>query len=518
MASEFISGEKLMKREDWESLDLLKRIRDGRLKAIHPISDKKIVDVNTLPKACEFIEISVAESLYGVTEEGKRTREAQKKESEQSYNLDLHKFGVDKNFDELLAEERENFTALSEDAVLDYVISIYDSFIEYVNDITVDEKSTQHVLSQEMHDEFPVGEFNGVITNDEDMLFDCDDPERYAELEREIEERKRSTARIHSLSEYVAAGGIDRDKTPMRDGPVIARGMKDPFLQAKCALKAWYQANDAKKFRTIAEDMLDNPKNVIRIVPEGCVAVDFENLPAGFPPIEAWLFPQQDTPKPDTGETAAPEPEACVSVDGTETGGVEQEAGETEKESIAVCTFRIENEVCHITYAGHEYVFGKLNGHVYISELLHRPGETIPVCALYSIVNPPPEIVPVDKDSEGLSTQIVFQEVLDKEGIRTISEEISNKKYEMSSCVDLERRAELEDEIDKLEKYLSGSTHNKGSKTFSDQTEKARINVSRAIDRAIDKISKENEELAKYLKKTIRYGAECIYRPDEAHN
>jgi hypothetical protein len=250
--------------------------------------------------------------LYGVTEEGKRTREAQKKDSEQSYNLDLYKFGVDKNFDELLAEERENFTALSEDAVLDYVISMYDSFIEYVNDITVDEKSTQHVLSQEMHDEFHVGEFNGVITNDEDMLFDCDDPERYAELEREIEEKKRSTARIHSLSEYVAAGGIDRDKTPMRDGPVIARGMEDPFLQAKCALKAWYQANDAKKFRTIVENMLDNPKNVIRIVPEGCVAVDFENLPAGFPPIEAWLFPQPDTPESDAGETAAPESEAVA--------------------------------------------------------------------------------------------------------------------------------------------------------------------------------------------------------------
>lgn len=93
--------------------------------------------------------------------------------------------------------------------------------------------------------------------------------------------------------------------------------------------------------------------------------------------------------------------------------------------------------------------------------------------------------------------------------------EIQKEKEEANELQNWETREELEEEEEKLNQYirqtfgLGGKSRRSGS-----HPDKARINVTRAIKRVLDKIRKQDQALAAYLKSTIKTGYQVSYTPD----
>lgn len=79
------------------------------------------------------------------------------------------------------------------------------------------------------------------------------------------------------------------------------------------------------------------------------------------------------------------------------------------------------------------------------------------------------------------------------------------------------RVARAQHEIDFLTQQLTGAVGLGGrDRKASSPAERARVNVTRSIARAIEKIAESHPELARHLRQTIRTGTFCTYVPDAA--
>ena len=61
---------------------------------------------------------------------------------------------------------------------------------------------------------------------------------------------------------------------------------------------------------------------------------------------------------------------------------------------------------------------------------------------------------------------------------------------------------------------LTATVEHGGSSPDSRDTERARINVVRAIGRALQRIAERHAALAHYLTRSVRTGSSCCYTPD----
>jgi pimeloyl-ACP methyl ester carboxylesterase len=81
----------------------------------------------------------------------------------------------------------------------------------------------------------------------------------------------------------------------------------------------------------------------------------------------------------------------------------------------------------------------------------------------------------------------------------------------------VERAAELENEISFLARELSQAVGLRGrDRRAGSLAERSRINVTRAIHRAIERIGEHDEALGELLGSQIKTGLLCVYRPDDS--
>jgi hypothetical protein len=85
------------------------------------------------------------------------------------------------------------------------------------------------------------------------------------------------------------------------------------------------------------------------------------------------------------------------------------------------------------------------------------------------------------------------------------------KEEELAQAADGAARAELADEIKKVRAYLKVARSNV---RFEDRAKRDRTSVRNAIRRAIKVIAKDDEDLARHLKNSIRTGYWCSYQPE----
>jgi hypothetical protein len=72
----------------------------------------------------------------------------------------------------------------------------------------------------------------------------------------------------------------------------------------------------------------------------------------------------------------------------------------------------------------------------------------------------------------------------------------------------------LEDEIEKISKELRQGVGLMGrDRMAASASERARVNVTRAIRAALDKISEHDAEAGRFLSRAIRTGTFCCYLP-----
>ena len=77
-----------------------------------------------------------------------------------------------------------------------------------------------------------------------------------------------------------------------------------------------------------------------------------------------------------------------------------------------------------------------------------------------------------------------------------------------------DRRSDLQFDIDAIDRELNVSKFGIANKRFKSPASRARINVTNAIDRAIQDMAGEMPFFANHLKAFVKTGAACIYRPD----
>ncbi|MEV0589883.1 hypothetical protein [Nonomuraea cavernae] len=137
------------------------------------------------------------------------------------------------------------------------------------------------------------------------------------------------------------------------------------------------------------------------------------------------------------------------------------------------------------------------------------------------IANPRREIRAIDLVAGGEDTPVQpahsAQPVLDEHAERTYvarMTELEEEIDELEAANDLERAAALRAERDWLISELTGSTGLGGrTRHFTDDHERARIAVSKAIRRALTHIAEADDVIGAELRATVQTGVRCSYLP-----
>jgi hypothetical protein len=186
--------------------------------------------------------------------------------------------------------------------------------------------------------------------------------------------------------------------------------------------------------------------------------------------------------------------------------------------SGAEARFAREGEFWTIAYAGKTRRLRDVKGLRYIAFLLAAPGTDVHVLELVAAAegssadgrNPVGDGLHSARPAD-------LGPVLDhraKDEYRRRLEDLRSDLDEARSFADEERAARLEEEIDSLVEELVRATGLGGrDRPLSSSTERARVNVTKAIRTAIKLTEKQSPQLAEHLTASIRTGRFCSYAP-----
>ncbi|MDQ3936168.1 MAG: transcriptional regulator, partial [Actinomycetota bacterium] len=104
-----------------------------------------------------------------------------------------------------------------------------------------------------------------------------------------------------------------------------------------------------------------------------------------------------------------------------------------------------------------------------------------------------------------------------KAAYRSRLEELREEVEEAESFNDPERAAHAQEEIDFIARELAGAVGLGGrDRKAASASERARVNVTRTIKAAVDRIGDNDAALGRHLDQSIRTGTFCSYEPDPA--
>lgn len=219
---------------------------------------------------------------------------------------------------------------------------------------------------------------------------------------------------------------------------------------------------------------------------------------------------------------------------GQEGSNATQPSGERGGEDVQNL-FREAGDVWSIRYGGGEIFSVKDSlGMKYIARLMERPNKDVGVQELVTVVRKTtgemaartPEMLgiepadPTDQDFPG-DAQIGEQaagEVIDKETMESTKKRLADIGTELEQAkknhdeAAIDRLAKEREDI--LDYFRQADGLANRPRQFTDEIEKMRGSVSKAIDRAIRAICAYNESLAAHLELSIQTGRSCSYRPE----
>lgn len=181
--------------------------------------------------------------------------------------------------------------------------------------------------------------------------------------------------------------------------------------------------------------------------------------------------------------------------------------------------FRLEGEYWTIAYRDAPFRLHDAKGLRYIRQLLASPGVEFHVLDLVATGQAEPPGVPEKASrAEVLAHPATPEPVLDRqarEAYRRRIEDLRDQIEEADAHGDHERASRAREELDFIADELHRQIRGDGSsRTVPDATERARVNVSRAIRASIAKIAEQDASLGHHLDRDIRTGTYCSYVPD----
>jgi tetratricopeptide (TPR) repeat protein len=176
--------------------------------------------------------------------------------------------------------------------------------------------------------------------------------------------------------------------------------------------------------------------------------------------------------------------------------------------------FRREGEYWSISFDGQSFRLRDSKGLRYLAVLLAAPGREVHALELVGserggAARKPEDLPSVEGDAGG---------VLDaeaKKAYRRRIEELEAEAQEAREWNDPARAAKAEEELEFLVHELAGAVGLGGrDRRTRSAAERARVNVTRAIKAALDRIDEHSAALGRHLASTIRTGIYCSYAPD----
>lgn len=197
----------------------------------------------------------------------------------------------------------------------------------------------------------------------------------------------------------------------------------------------------------------------------------------------------------------------------------EQRADDAER---GANVFRCEGDVWTVAYQGKRFRVRGSRGFVYIAALLGQPGQRVPATELAALGADPDvrRASAAEARAGGLQPAESSEagEVLDasaRAAYRRRLAELNDEIEAARAFNDDGRVAKVQDEIDFILQELASAVGLGGRTRKAGSThERARLNVTRAIRSAIERIGAHHRPLARYLSTTISTGATCAYETE----
>lgn len=184
--------------------------------------------------------------------------------------------------------------------------------------------------------------------------------------------------------------------------------------------------------------------------------------------------------------------------------------------------FRCDGDVWTIAYQGREFRVRSARGFVYLAALLGQPGQRIPAIELASLGGDPDtrRVTSGEMRADGLHPADAGEaaDVLDapaRAAYRRRLTELGEEIEAARAFNDGGRAAKLQEEVDFILQELTSAVGLGGrARKAGSPAERARLNVTRAIRSAIERIAAHHRPLARYLSTTIATGATCAYETE----
>lgn len=165
------------------------------------------------------------------------------------------------------------------------------------------------------------------------------------------------------------------------------------------------------------------------------------------------------------------------------------------------------------TFRGQKAVVGDRKGFLYVSRLLKAPGQEIRASVLKSGVSGEgTDIAQITQ--AGLTTASSFDEILDSDAEKYLREHLAPLIAERDAGVSADRAAEINRVIAEVHRHIAKARGLSGRhRTFSDEDERARLSVTKAIRTALAELEHQLPELFLHLDDSIRTGMLMVYAP-----
>ena len=203
--------------------------------------------------------------------------------------------------------------------------------------------------------------------------------------------------------------------------------------------------------------------------------------------------------------------------------GVAQPRSEAveEKRGVRDHAFHRQGEYWTIVYDGHTFRLKHAKGLAYIAYLLRYPGEEFHALDLVSVVDG--EQVEGRRDRPAVTQQPARRlgdagALLDPQAKAAYARQLRDLREELEEARafnDPGRVERLQQEIDFLTQELARAVGLGGrERRAGSHAERARVNVTRAIASAVQKIAEHHAGLGRHFSATIKTGTFCSYVPD----
>ncbi|MER7243853.1 hypothetical protein [Kribbella sp. NPDC000426] len=162
-----------------------------------------------------------------------------------------------------------------------------------------------------------------------------------------------------------------------------------------------------------------------------------------------------------------------------------------------------------VTYSGESVVVGHLVGMLHVAVLLANPLREIPSIELAGGVN----ALGMSSRRHTQSAQVV----LDHEAVGSYRRKLDELRAEagrLDALGDQGRAAAVQPEIDWLLRELATASGLSGRvRNFTDNPERARVAVGKAVRRAISRVELIAPAIGTHLRESVHTGLHCVYQP-----